>query len=253
MGGKGVGLQDGRGGVKTELSINIMTQKTFQFEFSDLKLAVDQIERLLGYPEGKSHQTIAGIVASLLKEAEAICDLKAEYRTYENIAFHDDNKSIEVNSTIFSVGKIIYSQIKKSDSVVIFACTAGDEIGNRSRNAMKERDLLEGYIYDLIGSEAVEAVADLMQDDLEADLAVSGRKITNRFSPGYCGWNVSEQHKLFGLIANNHCGIRLTESALMEPIKSVSGIIGAGYNVKRAPYTCNICELKDCIYRKKEA
>lgn len=230
-----------------------MTQKTFQFDFRDLKLTVDQIERLLGYPEGISHQTIAAMVASLLKEVEKICDLKAEYRIYENIVLHDANKSIEVNNTIFSIGKIIYSQIIKSDSVVFFACTAGNEIGKRSRQAMKEGDLLEGYIFDVIGSEAVEAVADLMQDDLQAGLAVSGRKITNRFSPGYCGWNVSEQHKLFGLIPNNHCGIRLTDSALMEPIKSVSGIIGMGYNVKRVPYTCNLCELKDCIYRKKGA
>ena len=228
-----------------------MTGKTFQFDFSNLILSVDQIERLLGYPEGESHETIAGIVTRLLDEAEAICNLKAEYRIYKNIAFHDGNKSIEVSEVIFSIGKIIYSQIKKSDSVALFTCTAGYEIGKRSRNSMKKGDLLEGYIYDVIGSEAVEAVADLMQDDLEADLALSGRKITNRFSPGYCGWNVSEQHKLFGLIPENYCSIRLTESALMDPVKSISGIIGVGEKVKRVPYTCNLCDMKDCMYRRK--
>jgi hypothetical protein len=227
-----------------------MIHKTFQFDFSDLKLTIDQIERVLGYPEGESHETFAGIVAKLLREAETICNLKAEYRIYENIVFHDDNKSIEVNNMIFSIGKIIYGQIKKSDSVALFACTAGDEIGKRSRSAMKEVNLLEGYIYDVIGSEAVEAVADLMQDDLEADLSLSGRKITNRFSPGYCGWNVSEQHKLFGLIPENYCIIRLTESALMDPIKSISGIIGVGENVRRLPYTCKLCDMKGCIYRR---
>jgi hypothetical protein len=228
-----------------------MIYKTFQFDFNDLKLSVDQIERLLGYPEGESHETIAGIVTSLLDEAETICNLKAEYRIYKNIAFHDENKNIEVSNVIFSIGKIIYGQIKKSDSVALFTCTAGYEIGKRSRSSMKKGDLLEGYIYDVIGSEAVEAVADLMQDDLEAGLALSGRKITNRFSPGYCGWNVSEQHKLFGLIPENYCGIRLTESALMDPIKSISGIIGVGEKVKRVPYTCNLCDMKDCIYRRK--
>ena len=35
---------------------------------------------------------------------------------------------------------------------------------------MQERDLLRGYIYDVIGSEIVEAAADLMQDDLEHDM-----------------------------------------------------------------------------------
>ena len=230
-----------------------MTGKTFQFDFSNLKLSVDQIERLLGYPEGESHETFAGIVNRLLEEAEAICDLKAEYRICENITFHDADKSIEMSNTIFNIGKIIFGQIKRSGSIALFACTAGEEIGKRSRRAMKEGDLLEGYIYDVIGSEAVEAVADLMQNDLEAELALSGRKITNRFSPGYCGWNVSEHHKLFRLLPENFCGIRLTDSALMDPIKSVSGIIGIGEKVKRVPYTCNLCDMKDCIYRRKGA
>lgn len=228
-----------------------MTYKTFQYNFNDLKLTVDQIERVMGYPHDESHEPISRVVSSILSEAEAICTLRAEYRILENIAFSDIDKSVEMENIKLHIGKIIYGQIKKSDSAALFACTAGDEIGKKSRLAIKEGDLLEGYIYDVIGSEAVEAVADLMQDCMEADLALSGRKITNRFSPGYCGWNVSEQHKLFGLIDGNHCGISLTESALMEPIKSVSGIIGIGENVKKVPYTCNLCDLKDCIYRKR--
>jgi hypothetical protein len=78
----------------------------------------------------------------------------------------------------------------------------------------------------------------------------SGMKITNRYSPGYCGWDVSEQHKLFRLIPDNFCGIRLTESALMDPVKSNSGIIGIGESVKMNPYTCSLCDLKECAYRK---
>ncbi|NSW95142.1 MAG: methionine synthase, partial [Bacteroidales bacterium] len=89
-----------------------------------------------------------------------------------------------------------------------------------------------------------------MQEDLERRLAAEGLNITNRFSPGYCGWDVAEQHKLFSLLPGNFCKIRLTESALMDPIKSVSGIIGAGLHVKRRPYTCNFCDMKDCIYRR---
>ncbi len=119
-------------------------------------------------------------------------------------------KSVEINKISFQIKKIIFGQIKKSDSIAIFLCTAGEEIGNRSRNAMKERDFLRGYVYDVIGSEIVEAAGDLMQADLEKTMLKSGRKITNRYSPGYCGWDVAEQHKLFKLIPKNYCGIQLT-------------------------------------------
>lgn len=115
---------------------------------------------------------------------------------------------------------------------------------------MRSGDLLEGYIYDVAGSEIVEAAADLMQAELDKTMASEGRKITNRFSPGYCGWNVSEQHKIFQLLPGTFCGIRLTASALMDPEKSVSGMIGIGKNVRHLPYTCSICDMKDCIYRK---
>lgn len=69
-------------------------------------------------------------------------------------------------------------------------------------------------------------------------MASEGMVTTNRFNPGYCGWDVTEQHKLFSLMADNYCGIRLTESALMDPVKSGSGFIGIGKSVKRVPYTC---------------
>jgi len=230
-----------------------MTSHTFQFDFKDMKLTVPQIERFMGYKEGESHEVIADLVSDILKEAEAICNMKAEYRIFENISFDDNQKTITIENISFDIKKIIYLQLKKSDSAALFLCTAGEDIGLRSRKSMKEGDLLRGYVYDVVGSEAVEAAADLMQDQLEANMKSLGSNITNRFSPGYCGWMVVEQHKLFSLMPDNYCGIRLTESALMDPIKSVSGIIGIGKNVKRAPYTCSLCDMKDCIYRRTKA
>lgn len=228
-----------------------MTGKTFQFNFSDLNLTVEQIERTMGYPEGESHETIYDIIVRVMKEAQAICDLKAEYRIFENITFDPADKRVIIGEIAFDIGKIIFGQIRKADAMALFTCTAGSGIGEKSRRSMKESDLLEGYIYDVIGSEAVEAAADLMQNDLEEQISGEGRNITNRFSPGYCGWDVSEQHRLFSLLPGNFCGIRLTESALMDPVKSVSGIIGIGPDVKRMPYTCSLCDMKNCIYRRK--
>jgi cobalamin-dependent methionine synthase I len=115
---------------------------------------------------------------------------------------------------------------------------------------MRDRDLLKGYIYDVVGSEIVEAAADLMQADLERNMLKIGKKITNRYSPGYCGWDVAEQHNLFELLPENFCNVKLTSSALMDPVKSVSGIIGIGENVNFNPYICRMCKMKDCVYRR---
>lgn len=227
-----------------------MIHRTFQYDFNDLKLTVSLIESVMGYKPGESEETISILISEILKEMETACSIKAEYRIFENIQFNDTDKTVKSGNVVFDIKKIIFGQIKKSASAAIFLCTAGEEPGRRSRKSMKEGDLLRGYIYDVVGSEIVEAVADLMQNTLETVMFTSGKKITNRFSPGYCGWDVAEQRKLFQLMPDNFCRIRLNLSALMEPVKSVSGIIGIGENVKRNPYNCSFCDLKDCIYRK---
>jgi len=229
-----------------------MNNKTFQFDFNDLKLNSSQIESVIGYKEGEDREIVSSLIEEILTKSQEISNIKAQYKVFSNVQFDNDTKTVEINNLSFQIKKIVFGQIKKSDSVAIFLCTAGAEIGIRSRKAMQEKDLLKGYVYDVVGSEIVEAAADLMQNELEKIMISTGKKITNRYSPGYCGWDVVEQHKLFQLIPDNFCGIRLTESALMDPVKSVSGIIGIGEDVKRNSYYCNLCDLKDCINRKNK-
>jgi hypothetical protein len=207
------------------------------------------IESVLGYKEGDDREYVKSLIEETLVESQEISNIKAQFIVFNEVHFEADTKTVGINKIKFQVGKIVFGQVKKADSVAVFLCTAGEEIGVRSRNAMKDRDFLKGYIFDIVGTEIVEAAADLMQGDLEKNMRDSGKKITNRYSPGYCGWDVTEQHKLFQLMPENYCGIKLTPSALMDPVKSISGIIGIGENVKNNPYTCRLCNQNDCVYR----
>ena len=119
----------------------------------------------------------------------------------------------------------------------------------RSQFYFRNGDPVTGYIIDTIGSEAVERVADILESRLLDVLADDSLKITNRYSPGYCDWSVSEQQKLFSLLPEHFCGINLTDSSLMIPVKSVSGIIGIGSDVTREEYPCRFCSRTDCHKR----
>ena len=226
-----------------------MITKTLNIDYKDLKLSSSMIESVLGYKEGDDREYVKSLIEEILVESQEINNIKAQFIVFNEVHFEADTKTVEINKIKFQVEKIVFGQVKKADSVAVFLCTAGEEIGVRSRNAMKDRDFLKGYIFDIVGTEIVEAAADLMQGDLEKNMRDSGKKITNRYSPGYCGWDVTEQHKLFQLIPENYCGIKLTPSALMDPVKSISGIIGIGENVKNNPYTCRLCNQNDCVYR----
>ena len=227
-----------------------MTERfRYNFSFKELKIEVDHIGRMLDYEKGDNKSILSGMISEALSEAEDLCDLRAEFAICDPVEFDNITFSLKLNDVTLDIGKIISGQLKKSASVAVFVCTAGEAIGATARTFIHEKDFLKGYILDLIGSTATDSAADLMQDKLKELVQSRGMKITNRYSPGYCGWNVAEQHKLFSLIPGNYCGIRLNDSALMQPIKSVSGIIGIGEKVKFNKYTCNLCDQQNCIYR----
>jgi hypothetical protein len=227
-----------------------MKNARLQYLFGDLGITVSRIESLLGYDENGERELVQQMIGEALREAGELCNIRAEYRIYDDLILNNSDKSLTINNIRFDIKEAAFSQLKKTESVAVFACTAGEGIGKRSRELMAEGDPLMGYIFDVTGSVVVDAAASLMQDRLATSLIISGKKITNRYYPGYCGWSVGEQHKLFKLLPDNFCGIRLTDSALMDPVKSGSGIIGIGEHVKYTRYTCSYCNRTDCAYRK---
>lgn len=227
-----------------------MTDAKFQYAFDELGITVSHIKSILGYDENGELEILQYLIDEALNEAKQYCSIRAEYRIYNEIVLGNTDKSLSIDNVHFNIQKIVFNQMKRTESVAVFVCTAGEEIGRICREVMQGGDPFKGYIFDVIGSIVVDASADLMQDEIASTVALSGRKITNRFSPGYCGWNVWEQHKLFQLLPDNFCGIKLTESALMDPVKSISGIIGIGEKIRYNNYSCRLCDIKDCVYRR---
>ncbi|MCK5274191.1 MAG: hypothetical protein KAR37_06065, partial [Alphaproteobacteria bacterium] len=46
--------------------------------------------------------------------------------------------------------------------------------------------------------------------------------------PGYCGWHVTGQRRLFDRLGADRIGVTLNSSCLMQPLKSVSGVLVIG-------------------------
>ncbi len=150
----------------------------------------------------------------------------------------------------FDMGKIILRQLRGSAAYALFVCTSGTEYEAYQQRLKEQGDMVRVYIADALGSVIAEHCADQMEVTLQENIDKLGWRHTNRFSPGYCGWHVSQQQLLFPLFEGHTCGVRLTDSSLMVPIKSVSGIIGLGPQVKYMDYTCGLCDFQQCYKRK---
>lgn len=148
------------------------------------------------------------------------------------------------------VGKQICGYLKEAEEAALFLCTAGALFSDEAHALNAAGEIMEAYIIDAIGSMAVEQAMNRVHQALGEEQAARGMKITNRYSPGYCNWPLSDQQALFALIGENPTAIELSDSCLMHPIKSVSGIIGIGREARRRPYGCAICQNKTCVYRR---
>lgn len=164
------------------------------------------------------------------------------------------DKIIINNSKTFECGKIIASQLKEIEGIVIFAATLGHSFDKWLKQLFNANDPLGAYIVDLIGSFIVESAVDFLAEKIDSHFEDQNKKCSNRYSPGYCDWDVIEQKKVFSFLPKDFCGITLTKSALMLPIKSVSGIIGFGEKVKRVEYNCSVCKQENCyMYELKKS
>ena len=151
----------------------------------------------------------------------------------------------------FDLGRTILRQLSGSEAYALFICTSGVEYEAYQQQLKAQGDMLRVFIADALGSVIAEKCADQMETALQESIDKLGWKHTNRYSPGYCGWHVSEQQLLFPLFEGHTCGVRLTDSSLMLPIKSVSGIIGIGEKVCKLDYTCGLCDFEKCYKRRK--
>ncbi len=235
----------------TGLYQNNMELKEYKYDYSELNVQFSTIERLMGYEPGQAPEPIPGLINEALEQAPGYCDIRGGYVIREKVALDTEEKKLNVDNVSFEIHRVITRQLKQTDQLAVFVCTAGPGLSDWSRDLMHDGDMLMGYVVDVIGSEVVESAMDRIQNILEEDMKQLGMGITDRYSPGYCDWPVSEQHKLFSFFPEKFCGITLSPSSLMHPIKSVSGVIGIGPQVKRKGYPCDYCAMVNCIYRRK--
>jgi hypothetical protein len=220
--------------------------------FNELTLDKNYLSAMLGFPDGILPEPFDQYVAEAFQEAESLCNIRGAFCFPEKSEFIANNSQILVDGIEFGIGKIVAKELRNATSVAMFICTAGEGISRRSQELLTGENPVLGYVFDVLGSMIVEMAADELQKEIRQMALSKDMSITNRYSPGYCKWSVADQHKLFSFFPPNCCGISLTNSALMYPIKSVSGIIGIGKEMKFREYTCDLCSQVECFHRNHQ-
>ncbi len=225
-------------------------QETY-IDKSQIRIDPGEMMRLLGEEHGMIDNHTGTLLEQYTQECLRVSSPAGAFVLVEALESPSEEK-ISIQGISFDSGKIIHKMLRHSAFYALFLVTAGPGPENLARSLLSEGAYLEGYIADLVASALVDSAADQVQEQIKLQANQYDLRTTNRYSPGYCSWKVEEQQKLFRLFPEECCGISLSESSLMSPVKSISGIIGIGTGVKYRDYTCEICPMLNCQFRRQQ-
>jgi len=206
--------------------------------------------RRLGYRGHTPLMSILPLVDSQIARAHKL--IKPVY-TYKLKAIEDiHEEQVFMAGSLVLTSKIVSYVLSDCRWAAVFLVTIGSDLGEEMSKLMKKGDILEALILDAIGSEAVEQACFKVQGAVKERAGVNGCQATAAYSPGYCDWDVSQQKVLFQALDSTSLGVSLTESCMMVPEKSVSGIIGIGKFDKTKPPPCLVvCSKRaSCTYKR---
>jgi hypothetical protein len=139
----------------------------------------------------------------------------------------------------------------RAEEMVLALATIGPAVELKTRRLMEKHESTRGLILDAVGTVAAERTADSMERRIHRHFTSSGWKVSRRYAPGYCGWDVTAQKDIFAHFPDT-LGIELTESCLMIPEKSLSFV---SLLSKRGDFSeikvgnCRDCKQEKCPYR----
>lgn len=224
--------------------------QTYKYTFAEVAPLLDEVCEFLQLDSNEEEHPGVVFITGILPELQLNLDIRGGYKIVPVDQLRLNEGCIAIKDTQLRVERQVGGYLRGSEYVALFVCTAGHLFTELSQKLNTQGNFLEAYIVDAIGSLTVEKAMDCIQLSLQQVVAEEGLHISNRYSPGYCEWHLSEQRVLFDLIGENPIGVSLSDSCLMQPMKSVSGIIGIGSTVTRREYGCSVCRNENCIYRK---
>ena len=146
---------------------------------------------------------------------------------------------------------------RRAEQLALFAVTLGERTAQEIDERFESNDFALGVMLDAMASAAADKLAELAEQRFRERLTDTGQAKSAtrvlRYSPGYCGWHISGQRKLFEYLCPEKIGITLNDSCLMQPLKSVSGVIIAGpgeiHSFEDSYPCCSRCEDRGCRER----
>jgi hypothetical protein len=181
-------------------------------------------------------------------------DLESLWRQAQNIAVP---KALYKPAFIEPVGKdlvvvdgtplksrVLQVNLKNSHRVFPFVATCGKELNNWAKSL---KDILHAYFAETIKQMALTAAIQHLDAHVRENFSTG--KISFMTPGSLEDWPISEQRPLFEILGDveGAISVQLTDSLMMSPVQSVSGII---FPTEVTFESCQLCPRENCPGRR---
>ena len=179
--------------------------------------------------------------AAVLAEARRVARPKAAYR----IGYIEDRSadSVQISGFCFT-SRVLSVNLEPVQRVFFYLVTCGQELEQWSKGMP---DVLYQYWADCIKEAALRSAARTLQEHLKEKYSLPR---TSAIGPGTLqDFHISQQRLLFDAMGGLHerIGVQLSDTFLMMPIKSISGI---RFPSEKRFESCQLCPRENCIGRR---
>lgn len=214
-----------------------------------IEVPVKNVLARLGYRDRLPTAAIRQQVEFIVKEADTYISPIAFYEFIGISGVSSQSVTLDGSKSLNS--EKVSNVLSNCERVAVFAVTIGSRLEQKIATCTEAGETFEAFTLDAYGSAAAEVLADHLSQHVKNIVQVDGKKTTDRYSPGYCDWSLDEQDTIFGVLKCDEMTIKLNNSKMMIPRKSISGIIGVTDAGNRIVSPCPRCELKDtCPHRR---
>jgi hypothetical protein len=224
------------------------------FPLASLRPQPADVYTALGLKKGRQPSPASSL---LLQQALEMFDANSDARGVSCAITADEFAEIFRGQGLNAPGTPLEKIFPLAQQLHLFAFTLGEKISAEIQFLFAGKDFALGSVLDAVASLAADQagrIAETWAENLVNESRKNGAaRKTYLYSPGYCGWHISAQKKLFASLQPEKIGIQLNKSYLMMPLKSISGVLVAGpasiHQISEVYPFCAHCKSPTCRER----
>ena len=204
--------------------------------------------RYLGYGRHAVDEQTLALIDVSFGELDQTTQAKSVYRIFDCKVTGEDQVTIgKMNIKSRSLGK----NLRGCKEAVVFGATLGTSVDILMKR-YSLTDMAKSVVLQACAAAYLEEYCDDLQLSIGEELKAQNKWLRPRFSPGYGDFDIHHQDDILRMLDTaKKIGLTMTDSYMLTPTKSVTAIIGISDTQEKCHIKgCEVCEKKDCIYRR---